>query len=306
MTPTKATAFAPATVGNAAVGFDVLGFAVDAVGDSVTVSAIDEPIVRISEIDGVVSDLPRDPAENTATVGLVALRADHDVTFGFDVSIHKGIPLGSGMGGSAASAVAAVVAANAVLGNVLSAEQMFDYALQGEEVASGHAHPDNVAPCLYGGLTYAVDGKIRNLPTPGLWVTLVHPELRIDTKIARGVLPREIPLSTAVGQLAYIAAFVDACHRNDADAAAFYCRDLLAEPHRKALVPGFADCKSAASDAGALCFSLSGSGPTVFALSPDADAAERARLAIIEAFANSSLKAEGWVSKFGAQGARLT
>lgn len=301
----EATAFAPATCGNAAVGFDVLGFAVDAVGDTVTVSRRDERSVRITEITGVVRDLPTDAAQNTATVGLVKLIDDLELDHGFDVRIDKGIAIGSGMGGSAASAVAALVAANALLDTHLPDEDLFDYALVGEAVSSGHAHPDNVAPCLYGGLTYTVDGRVRQLPTPPLYVALIHPHLRVDTRAARAALPAQIPLGLAVRQMAELAAFIDACHRSDGRAVARHSVDHLAQPHRAPLVTGFDSARDAALGAGAEAFSLSGSGPTVFALAHDIATATRVRDAVVEAFQHANVAADGWVSPFGAQGARL-
>ena len=301
----EATAFGPATCGNAAVGFDVLGFAVDAVGDTVTVSRNAARDVRITQITGVVTELPTDPAENTATVGLVKLVSDLELDHGFDVRIEKGIPIGSGMGGSAASAVAALVAANALLDTHLPDDDLFDYALAGEAVASGHAHPDNVAPCLYGGLTYTVDGRVHQLPAPLLYVALVHPHVRVDTRAARAVLPAQVPLSLAVRQMAELAAFVDACHRGDARAVARHTRDHLAQPHRATLVTGFDRARDAAAAAGAEAFSLSGSGPTVFALAHDIATATTVRDAVVEAFQHANVAADGWISPFGARGARL-
>lgn len=299
------TAFAPATVGNAAVGFDVLGFAVDAVGDDVTVRLVDEPGVRIVAIHGVTTDLPSDATQNTAGVGLLRMIETHG-RGGFDVSIRKGIPLGSGLGGSAASAVAAVVAGNAALGGPFSPAELFEFALAGEAVASGHAHPDNVAPCLYGGVTYATraDG-VSELPAPPLWVALVHPHLRVDTRAAREVLPAVVSIETAVQQMGHLTSFVDACHRRDGGLAARHCVDLVAEPHRKSLVTGFDDARRAALDAGAPAFSLSGSGPTVWAPALSPDAARDIVAAVVAAFEQHGVRSDAWISPFGATGARL-
>jgi len=191
MTARSATAFAPATVANVGVGFDLLGFAVDALGDRVTV-AMGAPGVRITDIQGPGSDIiPRDPRENTATVGLIALLEDRQLPFGFDVSIRKGIPLGSGLGGSAASAVGAIVAANELLVDKLSIAQQLSYALMGEAAASGVPHPDNAAPSLYGGFTFARSNHdasqtdVVRLPFPeDARAVLVHPHARIDTRRA--------------------------------------------------------------------------------------------------------------------------
>ena len=302
----EVTAFAPATVGNAAVGFDVLGFAVDAVGDRVTVRRTDHGDVRIADIRGVTDELPRDAGDNTATVGLVLMREELGLPYGFEVDIEKGLALGSGMGGSAASAVAAVVAANALLDEPLERAELFRYALAGEAVASGHAHPDNVAPCLYGGLTLATSDTVRVLPTPDLWVALVHPHLRIDTKMAREVMPVDVPLATTVEQMGHLAVFLDACHRGDVEAVMRHCVDLLAEPHRRKLLPGFDEARSAALETGAGAFSLSGSGPSVFALTRDEDVAVEVAAAVADAFADARLETDVWISPFGAAGARTT
>lgn len=299
----QATARAPGTTGNAAVGFDLLGFASDALFDHVTVRAIDEPTVRIARVSDPA--LPLDPAANTAGVALQQLCAHLKLPHGFEVEIDKGIPLGSGLGGSAASAVGAVVAAAALLDAPLSHDVLFRFALAGEAVSSGHAHPDNVAPCLYGGLTLTVDMQVRQLPTPpGVEVALIHPDISIRTRDARAVMPQTVPMPTVVQQMGYLAAFVDACHRGDAVAAGGSCRDLLAEPHRKSLLPGFDAARAAAHRAGALAFSLSGSGPTVFALAELGGAAAIGD-AVVEAFQRAGLTATAWTSAFGTAGAEV-
>lgn len=299
----EATARAPGTTGNVAVGFDVLGFASDALFDHVTVRAIDEPVVRITRISDPT--LPSQTEANTAGVALQQMRLAFEVEHGFEVEIDKGIPLGSGLGGSAASAVGAVVAANALLAQRATPQQLFKFALAGEAVSSGVPHPDNVAPCLFGGLTLTVDLDVRQLPVPpNLEVALVHPKVTIRTRDARAVMPHNVPIATAVQQMAYLAAFVDACHRGDAAAAAAACRDVLAEPHRKALLPGFEDARAAAQRAGALAFSLSGSGPTVFALTP-VGTARAVGEAVVEAFAAAGHTATAWTSAFGTAGAEV-
>lgn len=297
----SATAFAPATTGNAAVGFDVLGFAANVIGDTVTVHRVDQPGVRVLRISD--SRLPTAATENTASVALLAMIDALGLDFGFNVEIDKGIPLGSGLGGSAASAVGAVVAANRLLDEQCSNEQLFGWALAGEAVASGHAHPDNVAPCLYGGLTLTTARGVRVLPVPaGVHVGLTHPHMSIETRVAREILPREIPLALAVEQMGHLAAFVDAAHRGDAEAFVHHCRDLIVQPHRKALIPGFDEVQAAAFAAGAQAFSLSGSGPTVFALSLDLTTADAVARAVEQAF---PLDVTGWVCELGTAGAEV-
>ena len=304
-----ATAFGPATVGNVAVGFDILGFATDSVGDEVRVEQIPERTVRIGEITGVAEDLPRHADENTATVGLVQLVDDKELDYGFEVHLDKGISLGSGMGGSAASAVAAIVAANALLDEPMSREEMLSYALLGESVASGDVHGDNVTPCLYGGLTLtrALDPvDVVEIPVPAeICSVLVHPQHRIDTHEARQVIPRKLPLKAFVKQSANLAGFMAGCFQNDTELIRRSPSDMLIEPHRAPLIPGFGKVRQAALDTGALGCSISGSGPSVFAWCVGRDAASRTREAMVETFEAQDVEALSWVSPVDAPGARI-
>ncbi len=304
-----ATAFAPATVGNVAVGFDILGFATDSIGDRVTVRRIDEPTVRIDTIEGVVTDLPRKADENTATVGLVQLIDDQELDFGFEVDIDKGIPLGSGMGGSAASAVGAIVAANGLLDEDLGLERMLCYALLGESVASGAIHGDNVTPCLYGGLTLtrALDPvDVVRIPVPeSIFCVLVNPKLRIDTHEAREVIPTKLPLKDYVRQSANLAGFLAGCYRNYTEMIRRSLLDMLIEPHRAPLIRGFGKVRQAALDEGALGCSISGSGPSVFAWCEGRESANAARDAMVAAFAGEDIEARAWVSSVDVPGARI-
>jgi homoserine kinase len=266
----SATAFGPATVANVAAGFDVLGFALSAVGDRVTVTRDDgDPVVRVTAISGVVPDLPHDATKNTAAVALAALIAARRLDHGFSIELHKGIPLGSGMGGSAASAVAAVVAAQALVDTPLDEAELLACALAGEAVASGAPHADNAAPCLHGGLTVVVSHEpplVVPLPVPERIVcVLVHPHLRIDTRDARAALPREVSLGDHVAQSMHLAGFVCACFRSDLALLRRSMVDLIAEPARSHLIPGYAEARAAALEHGAIGCSIAGSGPSVFA-----------------------------------------
>lgn len=305
--PTSATAFAPAGVGNVAVGFDLLGHALDAVGDRVTVSRLDEPIVEIVDILGCDYPLPREPERNTATAGLLALIEALELEFGFAVTIHKAIPLGSGMGGSAASAVGALVAANALLDEPLSLEELLGYALVGEAVASGTPHADNLAPCLYGGLTLVrglESPDVLQIPVPEeIRCVLVHPHLRVDTRDARAVLPRQISLGLHVEQSANLAGFLHGCYTNDLELIGRSLRDEIAEPHREALIPGFRAAKDAAMEAGALGCSISGAGPSVFAWCAGEPRAEEVRSALSDAFSREGITHDLWVSPVNTPGA---
>jgi homoserine kinase len=305
----EVTVFAPASMGNVAVGYDLLGSALDGLGDRVTVRRLEEPVVRIGTITGRVTDLPTAPSDNTATVALQSLRKTADVEGGFEVSIEKGIPLGSGLGGSAASAVGAAVAGATLLPDSWSANELLPHALAGEAVASGDLHPDNVAPCLFGGLvlTREMDPPdVVSIPVPSnVRCVLVHPDRVIPTREARACLPEEIPLSDSVRQTAHLGAFVAGCYRDDLALVGRALRDLIVEPHRAALVPGFADVQTAAMDAGALGCSLSGAGPTLFAWCDGSAAAETVRSAMVDAFDQHDISTESWISPIPSDGARV-
>ena len=302
----RARVFAPASVGNAAVGFDLLGFAFDSVGDEVTVER-GPAGVEISAIDGVVRDLPREASRNTAGQALLAMIQELKLSHGFRISIRKGIPMGSGMGGSAASAVGAVVAANALLEKPLAPHALLPFALAGEAVASGAAHADNIAPCLLGGLTLALPDPILDvleLPTPaGIHGVLVHPNLVVETKAARAILSPTLSLAQHVRQSGSLAGFILGCQRNDHELIRRHLRDLVIEPQRAQLIPGFARAKAAALAAGALGFSISGSGPSVFAWAANAADGEKIRAAVAAEF--TAVGCDSWVAPLPCRGARV-
>lgn len=307
--PHRATAFAPATTSNLAVGFDILGHPVGPTGDRVTVTRTDQPSVVIGAVSGCAGPLPMDAAANTAGAAILRLLADHAPELGMEVSIDKGIPLGSGIGGSAASAVAGVVAANALLPVPLPLEALFPYALAGEAVASGAVHGDNVAPSLYGGLMLVRStdpADVVRLPAPpSLRCVMVLPRQRLDTRAARAVLPASIPLHDLIVQSANLAGVIAGCFMNDLALIGRSMQDVVVEPHRAALIPGFGAVKAAAMDAGALGCSISGAGPSVFAWCDGDETAQRARVAMVEAFTGAGVAAEGWTCAVGGPGARL-
>jgi homoserine kinase len=302
-------------VANVAVGFDILGYAVEAAGDEVTVAATERAGVRVVEITDATGTLgagalPSDAPKNTATAGLLRLREDLGLEFGFDVSVRKGIALGSGMGGSAASAVAALVAANALLERPLPKESLLKYAMLAEAVASGAAHPDNVTPCLFGGLTlvYSAD-PVRHvrLPVPdGLLTVLVHPRIRLDTRDARAVLKPSVALEDHVRQSANLGGFVAGCFLNDLRLVKSSFEDLVIEPQRAALIPAFARAKAAALAEGAVGLSISGSGPSVFAWADSARTAEAVRQGVVSAFRSDGVaEVDSWVGPVSQEGARV-
>lgn len=301
-----ARAFAPASVGNVAVGFDILGHTITGAGDLAEVRVIDEPIVRIAAVHGVVTDLPRDPRRNTAGTALLKLRDALDLPHGFELILHKGIALGSGMGGSAASCVAALVAANALLEPSLPRAALYRFALDGEAVASGSRHGDNLGTMLLGGLVLATRERLVRIPVPGAWhCALVHPHYLLETRKARAALAGDYALETFVAQSANLALVLLGCQRGDATLVREGLKDVLVEPRRAPLVPGFARVKQAALDHHALGASISGGGPSVFGWYENRDHAEAAAASMRAAFADEGFDSDGFVAPIDSPGARL-
>jgi homoserine kinase len=304
----RVTAFAPGSVANVAIGFDILGFSVDAVGDSVTLTRTQRPGVTISSITGVVQDLPLAAEKNTAGQALLALIRARSLPFGFDVHIKKGIPLASGLGGSAASAVAAVVAANAMIDDPLTRIELLQVAMEGEAVASGSRHADNISPSLFGGLVLTVgidEPRVKQIPVPEqIYAVIVHPHLQVSTKQARAILSRTVNMSDFVWQTANLAGFISGCYTNDLDLIKASLVDVIIEKQRQVLIPGFTDVRAAALARGALGCSISGAGPTVFALCLEADAGA-VRNAMVEAFAAQGIEADKWIVSVQSGGAHV-
>ncbi|HEV8442643.1 MAG TPA: homoserine kinase [Steroidobacteraceae bacterium] len=308
MSLTKATAFAPASAANVAIGFDILGFSVDVLGDSVTIERTDKPGVVITGSTGVVTDIPREPEKNTAGRALLAMQQALNPGFGFSASIHKGIPLGSGLGGSAASAVAAVVAANALLDKPLSKIELLKFAMQGEAVSSGSLHVDNISPSLFGGLvlTVGIDNpRVKQIPVPnGIRAILVHPHLFLSTKQARGILKKEVQMSDFIWQTANLGGFISGCYTNDLDMIRASFEDVVIEKQRSQLIPGFDAVRRGAMANGALGCTISGAGPSMFAWSLDADA-PRVRDAMVAAFQAAGMKTDQWIVPISSTGAHV-
>ena len=302
----EACAFAPASVANVAVGFDLLGYAVAGVGDTVTVRRIDALEVRIAAIRGAAVELPTEAASNTAGAALIALRQALALPFGFEVEIDKGIPLSSGMGGSAASCVAALVAANALLEQPLSREQLYLHSLEGEAVASGSRHGDNLGPMFLGGLVLSTLERLVPVPVPAQWHSLlVHPDALLETRRARAALQGSYELKEFVTQSTNLALVLAGCHAGDAGLVRAGLRDVLVEPRRATLIVGFDAAKQAALDAGAMGASISGAGPSVFAWYETADAAQTAAPKVQAAFAAAGFTSQSWVTPLNSPGAHL-
>ena len=300
MSASEARAFAPASVGNIGVGFDLLGHTIAGPRDVALVRRIAQPVVRIAAIHGAVvgaSDLPLQAERNTAGGALIALRHALALSFGFEVELEKGIALGSGLGGSAASCVAALVAANALLGAPLPREALYEFALDGESVASGSRHGDNVAPMLLGGVALATATRMISLTVPDwLHCVVAHPDQVLETRRARAVLAEPYALPLVVEQSAHLALFLTGLQRGDAQLIGEGLRDLLVEPRRAPLIPGFAQVKTAALDHGALGASISGGGPSVFAWFDSHAAADLAASAMREGFRETGYDARTYVS----------
>lgn len=302
----EARAFAPASVANVAVGFDLLGYAVAGVGDTVTVRRIDAPDVRIAAIRGAVVELPREAANNTAGAALIALREALALPFGFEIEIDKGIPLSSGMGGSAASCVAALVAANALLDVPLSREQLYLYSLDGEAVASGSRHGDNLGPMFLGGLVLSTLERLVPVPVPSTWHSLlVHPDALLETRRARAALQGAYELKEFVAQSTNLALVLAGCHAGDADLVRAGLADVLIEPRRAPLIVGFDAAKQAALDAGAMGASISGAGPSIFAWFQTRESADAAAQGVQAAFAAAGFASQAWVTPLNSPGATL-
>jgi len=304
---TEATAFAPASIGNVAVGFDVLGHSFEAIGDRVTARRTSERGVRIAAIFGS-SELPLEAEKNTAGMAVLSMARELQLDFGIELTIHKGIPLGSGLGGSAASAVAGVVAANALLEEPLTQLQLLKFAMRGEAVASGAVHVDNIAPSLFGGLVLTVgieNPNVKRIPVPAtVRCVLVHPHMMLSTRQAREILSHSISLSNVIWQSANLAGFLTGCFTGDIQLIRESLQDVIIEPQRKALIPGFQAVKDGALKHGALGCSISGAGPTVFAWCEAPDAI-RIRDAMVSGFSANDLASDAWISALDPTGARI-
>ena len=260
---------APATVANMVCGFDVLGFAVNDPYDEMSISFTDKPGITIINEDEY--NLPTIPELNVAGAALLAMQDEmHDEKRGFELRVCKHIKPGSGVGSSAASSAGAVVAANRLLGDPFTNEDLVRFAMNGEKVASGVKHADNIAPCIFGGVTLVrsiFPLEIIALPSPTLYVTIVHPQIEVRTSDARSILRQQVLLKDAIKQWGNIAGLVAGLMKSDYDLIGRSLEDVIIEPVRSILIPGFDALKLACKQAGALGGGISGSGPSIFMLS---------------------------------------
>lgn len=300
-------AFAPATCANVAVGFDILGFAFEALGDYVTLTKRDDSQIIIESIISKET-LPFAPHKNTASVVIQKFCQSLNLDIGFSIQIQKGIPLCSGMGGSAASAVAALVACNHFLTSPLSNYELAQFALFGEQKASGVAHADNIVPCLFGGFTLIQSHnpmEIIKLPIPELYCVLLHPHLQVATREARKILKKEVSLHDYVQQSANLASFIASLYEKDYQLLQKSMEDLIIEPQRAKFIPDFYKIKEAAMKAGALGISLSGSGPTLFAFSYKIEEAEAISSAMRLILQNKNIHSDCWISPISQNAAHV-
>ncbi|MFN4085968.1 MAG: homoserine kinase [Spirosomataceae bacterium] len=301
--------FAPATVANVACGFDIFGLAVDNPGDEVVLRRRADDRIVITEITGDQGKLPLDPEKNTVSLPILRYLEHLNIQAGFDIALHKKMPLGSGLGSSSASSVAGVYAVNQLLGNPLPTQDLLPFAMEGERVACGSAHADNVAPALLGGFVVVRSYNpldIFRVPTPpDLYVTLLHPDIEVNTKDARFILRQEISLKKGIAQMGNVAGLIAGLIQADYDLIGRSMIDYLIEPVRSILIPHFFEVKAAALEAGALGCSISGAGPSLFAFSKGEETAHRVAKAMQAVYGPTSIAATPYVSAVNTQGPRI-
>ncbi len=300
-------AFAPATVANVCCGFDILGFAVDFPGDEVKLTFRADSEIAITAITGDGGRLPKEPEKNTAGVAVISFLKSINSNQGVDIELKKNLPLGSGMGSSAASGVAALVAINHLMGSPFTREQLVPHAMEAERIACGSAHADNVAPSLLGGFVlvreYSPLDIVKIDATDKIYCTLVHPHLELKTEDSRKVLRQSLHLKDAITQSGNIAGLMIGLTKPDYGLISRSLKDVIAEPIRSAFIPGFSNLRKVAMQAGALGCGISGSGPTIFVLSETHEGAKASGEAIQLEFLKHHLKSDVFVSKVNQQGA---
>lgn len=300
-------AFAPATVANVSCGFDILGFAIDAMGDVVEVREKKKPGLQVVSISGDGGRLPYEAEKNTCAVAIQAMLDELDLNIGMEIYLEKGLPLGSGMGSSAASAVAALVAANRLLGEPFEKKQLLPFAMVAEKVACGAGHADNVAPSLLGGFVLIRDYHpldVIKLHVPeGLHCTLLHPHFELKTSDSRSVLRDSVSLKHSTIQSGNVAGLIAGLFQEDFDLIGRSLRDVIAEPYRATLIPGFYEVKEAVKAAGALGMGISGSGPTLFSLSRGKEKVQSIIYAAQQVYDSIGLGVDAYHSAINTQGA---
>ena len=300
--------FAPGTVANLSCGFDILGLAVYGPGDEVIMRQSNEIGVRIKSITGDDGKLPLNAEKNTVSFPVIQILKDLSLEneIGIEIELHKKMPIGSGLGSSSASTVAGVFAINELLGKPLSKDELLPYCLQGEELACGTAHADNVAPALYGGITLIKSYEpiaIRQLPVPkDLYVALIYPEVDVPTKEARKLIKDKVSLNNVIKQTGNLANLIASLYESDYEGIGNSIKDELIEPIRSLLIPSFDQMKEIALNEGALCFGISGSGPSVMALTTNENVANLIVEKIKNHLATNQVNSFTYVSKINQEG----
>jgi len=300
--------FAPATVANVTCGYDVLGFAVENPGDEIVARFINEPKVIIKKITGDGGKLPIEAEKNTAGVSVINYLKHIKSKQGIELEIHKKMPLGSGLGSSASSSVGSVFATNLLFGNLLSKRELLQFTMEAERVACGSAHADNVAPSLFGGLVL-----IRNydpidvikIKTPKLFATVIHPEIIVKTEDARNILNKNVPLEKVVKQCGNLAGLITGMFTENYELISRSLVDEIIEPQRAKLIPNFYNVKEVAIENGALGCGISGSGPSIFALSKDEKTAEIVGEKMKKEFAKIKIENDVFVSEINNEGVKV-
>ena len=299
--------FSPATVANVACGFDVLGFCLDNKGDEMVIRKVSKKGIKITHIEGY--DLPFEVEQNVAGVSALAMYENLKPDCGFEIDIYKRIKPGSGIGSSAASAVGSVFGMNELLDKPYNKTQLTYFAMKGEALASKSEHADNLAPAIFGGFTLVKSTlplDILQIPTPSeLFATLIHPQIEIKTADARKILPKEVPLKDAISQWANVGSLIHALHTSDYKLIHRSLQDIIVEPYRKQLIPHFDDVKFAALEAGALGCAISGSGPSIFALSQGKDVAENVEKAMQSIYSKTAIEFNTFVSGINTEGIKI-
>jgi homoserine kinase len=302
--------FAPATVSNVGCGFDTIGFAINEPGDIVSLKLRDNGKVKISKISGDGGILPKDIYKNTCTVAILEmLKNIKDKSIGVDVELRKKMPIGSGLGSSAASSVAGVFGLNKLLGNPFTQMEIMNFAIKGESIASGAIHADNVAPCLFGGFILIRDYdplEIVKIPVPNnLYCSVVYPHISIETKAARKLIKKQISIPAARKHFGNIGSLVSALYEGNIELLGRTIHDEISEPARATLIPGYTKIKNAALNSGAYGCSISGSGPSIFAFSRSRVKAEKIGAAMKRATIDNGMKATLYVSKINSIGPKF-
>lgn len=299
--------FSPATVANVSCGFDVMGFCLDSVGDTMVIRKTDSKGIFITKVEGF--DLPLEAELNVAGVSALAMYSAIDVDFGFEIEINKKIKPGSGIGSSAASAVGSVFGMNELLGRPFNKTQLTAFAIKGEALASKSEHADNLAPALFGGFTLVKSLsplQILQIPTPSdLYATIIHPQIEIKTSEARAILPKNVPLNDAITQWANFGSFIHALHTSDYELIKSALKDVIVEPYRSKLIPHYDEVKKAAIEAGALGAGISGSGPSIFSLSKGIETAKNVKDAMHKVYSKTNIDFDIHVSKINTKGVKI-